>query len=201
MTEVAPVLIAGKWQPAKHRETFTAENPITEETLLGEYPVSTWEDCDAALTAAAQASIELQQVSPIQIRNFLYRLADLMEANRESLGQTASLESGLPAEHRLAGREMDRTTDQIRQAADAAADRSWKQISIETKRDMRSMFAPIGPVAIFSPNNFPFSWNTISGGDFASAIAAGNPVIAIANSSATGTANRSLRQHGHVCDV
>ncbi|MCC9606188.1 aldehyde dehydrogenase family protein [Blastopirellula sp. JC732] len=186
MSEIAPVLIAGQWRAANCAETFRAENPITQEPLSGEYPVSAWEDCDAALTAAAEAADQLLEISPKRIQKFLLRLADLMEANRESIGQLASQESGLP-EKRLAGREMDRTTDQIRQAADAAADRSWKQISIETKRDMRSMLAAIGPVAIFSPNNFPLSWNTISGGDFASAVAAGNPVIAIANSSAPGT--------------
>ncbi|RCS44627.1 aldehyde dehydrogenase family protein [Bremerella cremea] len=187
MSNTAPILLNGEWKAAQHSETFTAQNPITQEALPGSYPVSTWEDCDAALTAAAAAADELAPTSSGQIAQFLRRFADLMEQHRESLGQLASRESGLPAEHRLAGREMDRTTDQIRQAADAAEQRSWKQISIETKRDLRSMLAPIGPVAIFSPNNFPFSWNTLSGGDFASAIAAGNPVIAIANSAAPGT--------------
>ncbi|PQO28649.1 aldehyde dehydrogenase family protein [Bremerella cremea] len=187
MCDIAPILLAGTWKAANSSETFSTQNPITQEALPGNYPISTWADCDAALTASASAADELANIAPTQIPKFLRRFADLMEENRNSLGHLASLESGLPSEHRLAGREMDRTTDQIRQTAAAAEERSWKQILIETKRDLRSMFAPIGPVAIFSPNNFPFSWNSISGGDFASAIAAGNPVIAIANSAASGT--------------
>ncbi|PQO35613.1 aldehyde dehydrogenase family protein [Blastopirellula marina] len=186
MSDVAPILVAGQWRESKSGDTFRAENPVTQEPLPGAYPVSSWEDCDAALTAAAEAADQLLDVSPKRLQKFLLRLADLMEENRAAIGQLAHQESGLP-EKRLAGREMERTTDQIRQAADAAADRSWKQISIETKRDLRSLFAAIGPVAIFSPNNFPLSWNTISGSDFASAVAAGNPVIAIANSAAPGT--------------
>lgn len=164
MPDIAPILLDGQWKASSGNRTYSAENPITQKTLPGVYPVSVWEDCDVALSAAAAAADQLLDVAPAKIQKFLRRLADLMEENRDSLGRLASQESGLPAEHRLSGREMDRTTDQIRQAADAAADRSWKQISIETKRDLRSMLAPIGPVAIFSPNNFPLSWNSISGG-------------------------------------
>ncbi len=49
------------------------------------------------------------------------------------------------------------------------------------------MFGPIGPVAVFGPNNFPFAFNSIAGGDFAAAVAAGNPVIAKGHSSHPGT--------------
>ncbi len=52
---------------------------------------------------------------------------------------------------------------------------------IDTKLNIRSYFAPIGPVVVFGPNNFPYAFNGISGGDFAAAIAAGCPVIAKAH--------------------
>src|SRR5690606_4986549 len=51
----------------------------------------------------------------------------------------------------------------------------------------RSCYGPIGPVCVFGPNNFPFAFNSAAGGDFAAAIAAGNPVVAKANSSHPGT--------------
>jgi NADP-dependent aldehyde dehydrogenase len=59
--------------------------------------------------------------------------------------------------------------------------------TIDTKQNIRSIFAPIGPVCVFGPNNFPLAFNSASGGDFAAAIAAGNPVIAKANTSHPGT--------------
>jgi len=55
------------------------------------------------------------------------------------------------------------------------------------KLNIRSVLAPIGPVWVFGPNNFPFAFNSAAGGDFVAALAAGNPVIAKANSSHPGT--------------
>ena len=46
---VRPVLIAGQWRDASHRDTFQATDPNKNETLPAEFPVSSWEDCDAAL--------------------------------------------------------------------------------------------------------------------------------------------------------
>src|SRR5437763_12791464 len=49
--------------------------------------------------------------------------------------------------------------------------------TIDTKANIRSVLAPLGPVVVFGPNNFPFAFSGAAGGDFAAAIAAGNPVI------------------------
>jgi len=95
----------------------------------------------------------------------------------------AHLETALPVAPRLADVELPRTTGQLRQAAQAAREGSWSIPTIDTKTNIRSFFAPLGPVCVFGPNNFPFAFGSISGGDFAAAIAAGNPVIAKANSS------------------
>jgi NADP-dependent aldehyde dehydrogenase len=94
----------------------------------------------------------------------------------------ASRETALPVEPRLASGELPRTTGQLRQAAVAARTASWRQPTIDTEFNIRSCFGPLGPVAVFGPNNFPLAFGSISGGDFAAAIAAGNPVIAKANS-------------------
>jgi NADP-dependent aldehyde dehydrogenase len=76
----------------------------------------------------------------------------------------------------------------LRQAATAARERSWVQATIDTGTNIRSKFGPLGgPVVVFGPNNFPFAFNSAAGGDFAAAIAAGNPVIAKANTSHPGT--------------
>jgi alpha-ketoglutaric semialdehyde dehydrogenase len=81
-----------------------------------------------------------------------------------------------------AAEKLPRTVNQLRQAASAARERSFCEPRIDTKNDIRSMRGPLGgPVAVFGPNNFPFAFNALMGGDFAAAIAAGNPVIAKAH--------------------
>ena len=88
---------------------------------------------------------------------------------------------------RLADVELPRTTNQLRQAAAAAREGSWAMPTIDTKTSVRSCLAALGPVVVFGPNNFPLAFNGVSGGDFAAAIAAGNPVIAKAHPSHPGT--------------
>lgn len=55
--------------------------------------------------------------------------------------------------------------------------------TIDTAAGIRSSYESLGPICVFGPNNFPFAFGSVSGGDFAAAIAAGNPVIGKANSS------------------
>ena len=178
-----PILIAGQWRAANARATFRAENPATGEPLPAEFPVSTWADCDAALHAASAAATQLRAVAPARLGDFLERYAELIEAQKGALVETAAQETGLPIKPRLLDVELPRTTSQLRQGAAAAREGSWALPTIDTKLNIRSALAPIGPVWVFGPNNFPFAFNSIAGGDFVAAIAAGNPVIAKANTS------------------
>ena len=181
------VLIAGQWRDANASSSFQAANPSTRELLDAQYPVSTWQDCDEALTAAAAAAVALRNVSGVQIAEFLEAYAVDIEANAEAIVEMAHAETAYPKETRLAGGEMPRTTNQLRQAAAAARDGSWALPTIDTATGIRSVYGAIGPVCVFGPNNFPLAFGSASGGDFAAAIAAGNPVIAKANSSHPGT--------------
>lgn len=182
-----PVLIGGAWRPAKSSKSFHAVNPATGEPLPGTYPVSGWEDCDAALSAAAEAAKELRRTPPELIAKFLTRFADRIEAGKADLVEQAHLETALPKAPRLADVELPRTTGQLRQAADAAIEGSWALPTIDRKNQIRSCLEPIGPVVVFGPNNFPFAFSGVAGGDFAAAIAAGNPVIAKAHPLHPGT--------------
>lgn len=177
------VLINGQWRAAKSSGSFAVDNPATGEKLADQFPISTWADCDEALAAAAAASVALRTFSPELISRFLKRLAERMEARAAELVSVANAESGLAKSPRLAEVELPRTTGQLRQAADAAVEGSWSHVVIDTKTNIRSYLAPVGPVCVFGPNNFPFAFNSAAGGDFASAIATGNPVIAKANTS------------------
>jgi len=182
-----PVLINGEWREANASKTFQAFNPLTREPIPEDYPVSSWEDCDAALAAAAAASKEMRKLSGDDIAKFLEAFADGIEARKDDLVELANQETALPKSPRLADGELPRTTGQLRQAANAARDGSWKNNIIDTGTGIRSCFGPLGPVCVFGPNNFPFAFGSVSGGDFAAAIAAGNPVIGKANSSHPGT--------------
>jgi NADP-dependent aldehyde dehydrogenase len=178
-----PVLINGEWREATSSAQFQAHNPKTKEALSHVYPVSDWADCDAALDAASGAAEELRHTPPASIGAFLRAYADGMEARAGELVDAANAETALPASPRLGDVELPRTTGQLRQAADAAQSGSWAMPTIDTATGIRSVLGPIGPVCVFGPNNFPFAFNSVAGGDFAAAIAAGNPVIAKANSS------------------
>jgi alpha-ketoglutaric semialdehyde dehydrogenase len=182
-----PVLIGGHWRPAKAAKSFHAVNPATGDRLPGTYPVSGWEDCDAALAAAVDAANDLRRTPPQKIAQFLTRFAERIEESKEALVEQAHLETALPKSPRLSDVELPRTAGQLRQAADAALEGSWALPTIDTKNQIRSCFEAIGPVVVFGPNNFPFAFSGVAGGDFAAAIAAGNPVIGKAHPLHPGT--------------
>ncbi len=191
-----PVWIAGQWRRSAASGTFQSENPATMQPLDDVYPISSWADVDAALDAAAQAAEALRTTPAGQIAEFLDRYATLIEQRSETLVALAHAETALPIKPRLAEVELPRTTNQLREAARAARSGSWLVPTIDTKLNIRSCHAPLGPVWVFGPNNFPFAFNSVAGGDFAAAIATGNPVIAKANSSHPGT-TRLLAEAAH----
>jgi alpha-ketoglutaric semialdehyde dehydrogenase len=182
-SEVQPVLIAGQWRDSNATGTFQAIDPNSRQPLAAVFPVSSWEDCDAALSAASEAAKHLRRLPPQSIADFLEAFAGAIEQAKERLVETAFAETGLPRNPRLSDVELPRTTNQLRQAAAAAASGDWARPIIDTQTAIRSCLEPLGPVCVFGPNNFPFAFNSAAGGDFAAAIAAGNPVIAKANSS------------------
>jgi len=181
------VLIDGECREADAAAVFQAENPSTGRKINRTFPVSRWSDCDAALTAAAKAAQELEQVPSEKIAEFLEEYAAGIDGDSKALVETAHEETGLPYKPRLAEVELPRTTNQLRQAAAAAREQSWRRVTIDRERNLRSCLGPIGPVVVFGPNNFPFAYNAVCGGDFAAAIAAGNPVIAKAHPLHPGT--------------
>ena len=177
----ASVLIAGTWRTADASGTFSATNPRTGASLDEVFPISTWKDIDAALNASVDAFHELCGMPASNISHFLRAHADLLEERGEAICATAEQETGLPFAPRLKEIELTRTTGQLRSAADAANNQAWRLPTIDRKLNIRSVLEPLGPVAVFGPNNFPLACNGVSGGDFAAAIAAANPVIAKAH--------------------
>jgi NADP-dependent aldehyde dehydrogenase len=181
MTTPAQVLVGGRWREANASGVFHASNPATGATLDAAFPISTWDDCNAALSSAVTAAEHMLELPAEQLAKFLESYAAGIEASAETIVAAAAEETGLPSSPRLKDVELPRTTNQLRQAAAAAREQSWKHATLDRARNIRSCFAAIGPVVVFGPNNFPLAFNGISGGDFAAAIAAGNPVIAKAH--------------------
>lgn len=174
----APILVAGAWQASKGTTSFQGINPKTMEPLSTLFPISPWVDLEPALAAAEKAFEQLRQLPDSVRADFLEKYAARIETARKELVEVATLETGLPVEPRLNSTELPRTVDQLRQAAGALRQHNWSLPTVDAPRNIRSCYIPLGPVLTIGPNNFPFAYNSVAGGDFASAIAAGCPVIA-----------------------
>lgn len=173
-----PVLIDGIWRESCGSECFHACQPETAQAEDILFPLSPWEEVEAVLQAASRAFVEVRGWQGERFAKFLEAYAKRIEKRAEEIVVAAYRETALPVSPRLKDVELPRTTNQLRLAAKAARDCSWSLPTIDSAANIRSLHEPIGPVVVFGPNNFPLAFNGIAGGDFAAAIAAGNPVIA-----------------------
>jgi alpha-ketoglutaric semialdehyde dehydrogenase len=114
---------------------------------------------------------------------FLRKIGEEIDALGEELLTVCTEETGLGRD-RLAG-ERARTVNQLRMFADLIEEGSWVDARIDTaqpnrkpvpKPDVRRIFEPLGPVGVFAASNFPLAFS-VAGGDTASALAAGCPVV------------------------
>jgi len=183
----SPILIDGRWQAADASSVFYASNPATGQQIAEAFPVSRWSDCELALAAATDAFHAMQTLPADRRAEFLECFANKIESAKDALVARANEETALPPAPRLSDVELPRTTNQLRQAAAAARSGSWAMATIDTKLNIRSIYESLGPICVFGPNNFPYAFSGVAGGDFAAAIASGNPVIGKANSSHPGT--------------
>ena len=163
--------------------TFKTFNPQLNKETSWQFIEATEEELNEAVTLAWDAFKEFQKTTGAQKATFLRAIADEIESLGDELIETYCAESGLP-EGRAKG-ERARTCFQLRMFADLVEEGSWVDASIDTedkdrqpnpKPDLRKMLIPIGPIAVFGASNFPLAYST-AGGDTASALAAGCPVI------------------------
>lgn len=137
---------------------------------------------DLVMQQAAHAFVDYRKTSAEQKAVFLETIAANIESLGDALINQTSLETNLPAA-RLTG-ERGRTTQQLRMFAQMLREGSWVEVVIDTaipdkippRPDIRKMLVPLGPVIVFGASNFPFAYST-AGGDTASALAAGCPVV------------------------
>lgn len=192
MTLHGKSFLAGK-TGASGGAVFRAFNPVTNETLAPDFHEARPDEVDAAVTAAA-AAFEDYRARPAATRaKLLETIAAEIEALGDGLLQRANAETGLPLA-RLQG-ERARTCGQLRLFAQVVREGSWVDARIDTalpdrqplpRPDLRRMLIPLGPVVVFGASNFPLAFS-VAGGDTASALAAGCPVIVKAHGAHPGT--------------
>ena len=158
-------------------------NPATGEALDPLFAPASEMEVNAAMQAAAQAFQVTRELPPAARAQLLETIAAHIMDLGDDLLQRAQLETGLPLP-RLIG-ERARTCGQLKLFADLIREGSWVDAVIDTadpqrqplpKPDLRRLARPIGPVVVFGAGNFPFAYGAC-GGDTASALAAGNPVV------------------------
>ncbi|SNR23809.1 aldehyde dehydrogenase (NADP(+)) [Blastococcus mobilis] len=145
-------------------------------------------DVDRLCAAALAAAPVLDHMGRAGRAALLGVLADALEARREDVVATADRETGL-GPTRLNG-ELTRTCYQLRLFGEVLLEGSYLEAAIDhagdtpmgPRPDLRRMLVPIGPVAVFGASNFPLAFS-VPGGDTASALAAGSPVIVKAHGS------------------
>lgn len=138
---------------------------------------------DALVRQASAAQSWLEARGRMGRRDLLQRVADALEARTDELVLVADSETFL-GESRLRA-EVGRTTGQLRFQGEVAIDGSYLDASIDheamapagRRPDLRRTAVPVGPVAVFGASNFPLAFGVL-GGDTASALAAGCPVVA-----------------------
>ena len=174
--------------------TFTGINPATAVPLEPAFHTASFAEVDHVAKLAGKAAPILAAQSGKAKALFLRDIALRVETAAPVLAARAQLETALP-EARCLG-EIGRTVGQLRLFADLVEKGDWVDARIETanpdrkpvpKPDHRSMCRALGPVAVFCASNFPFAYS-VAGGDTASALAAGCPVIVVAHPAHPGTA-------------
>lgn len=178
---------------------FHAIDPSTGKALDPEFVSASTEDVARAAGLAAAAAPRFAAISPRDRANFLRTIADELTADGAAIVERAQLETGLPRP-RLEG-ELARTTGQLRLFAEVVEEGSWVDARIDealpdrkplARSDIRSMLRPLGPVVVFGASNFPLAFS-VAGGDTASALAGGNPVIVKAHPAHPGTSELAGR--------
>lgn len=174
--------------------TFTAFNPADNQPLEPLFHAASPEEVAQAAELAWTAFAVYKDIAGVAKAAFMRLAADRIDAQVDALVERATLETGLPeARIRM---ETGRTTNQLRLFASLVEEGSWVDARIENamperqplpKADIRSMLRPVGPVLVFGASNFPLAFS-VAGGDTASALAAGCPVIVKAHHSHPGTA-------------
>lgn len=171
----------------------SAFDPEKKIDLPESFSPATVEEVDQALQKAFNAWRIFREMSTTRRAAFLVAIADEVEALGDSLVARVMQETAYNEARVLV--ERRRTVSQLRMFAEYITNHNWNNVTIDLaipgrmptpRPELRKMNVAIGPVVVFSASNFPLAYSTM-GGDSASALAAGCPVIVKAHESHLGT--------------
>jgi len=201
-------LIAGEWS-GDTTNGFSAMNAVTNQTMKEKFADASEQEIDQAIGKANQAFYSYSQLSAEKRATFLRTIGEQILALGDDLVEMACAETGLPA-MRIQG-ERGRTIGQLGlfanlleqgeyQAVIDLADANRQPLP---KPETRLGYLPLGAVAVFAASNFPLAFST-AGGDTASALAAGCPVVMKAHAAHPGTAElvaQAINKAIEICGV
>ena len=179
--------------------TFRAYDPASNRELDTAFHEATEAEAAEAVEMANAAHASYRAQPPEAIANLLDQIASGLEEAGDELLARAHLETRLPQARLIY--ERNRTTGQLRMFASLVREGSWVDARIDLadpartpipQPDLRRMLVSLGPVVVFGASNFPLAFS-ICGGDTASALAAGNPVVAKAHPAHPGTSEMAAR--------
>lgn len=183
----------GKDRSALGSKQFKAKNPATMQEIDVSFTEATPAEVSQAIEKAEGAFAAYKNISNEAHASFLEAIGDELLALGDELINHCMQETALPAA-RLNGERM-RTVNQLKLFASVVRDGSWVDARIDTaipdrqplpKSDIRQLQVPLGPVGIFGASNFPLAFS-VAGGDTASALAAGCPIVVKAHPLHPGT--------------
>lgn len=182
MSDITGAILVGA-QDRTGKATFEAIDPSTGSAIGPAFGEAGAADVADACALAAAAFPAFRDLAPDARAAFLDTVADEIAAIDDTLIERAMAESGLPRA-RLEG-ERGRTIGQLRLFASVVREGGWMDVTIDPAQperaplprpDLRRVNIGMGPVAVFGASNFPLAFS-VAGGDTASALAAGCPVV------------------------
>jgi NADP-dependent aldehyde dehydrogenase len=176
-------ILIGARLVAGSQRSFRAINPATGEMLDPAFAFAGREEVDRACQLAWEAFHVYRETALGERAKFLESIADHIIELGDALIERAAAETGLPR-GRIEG-ERARTVGQLKLFADVVRRGEWLDLRVDPampdrkplpRPDLRLRNVPLGPVAVFGASNFPLAFS-VAGGDTASALAAGCPVV------------------------
>ena len=210
MAKLSGLSLIGAREGARGGEPMYASNPTTGQRLQPAFIPATPEEVDLSARLAGEAFGVYRRVSGRDRGAFLRTIAAKIESIAEDVIERAGQETALPRARLQA--ETARTCGQLRLFAQVAEEGSWVNARVDRadlnrkpapKPDIRSMLRPLGPVVVFGASNFPLAFS-VAGGDTASALAGGNPVIVKAHAAHPGTSElvgRAVQESVRECGL
>lgn len=193
MMNVTGEMLIGARSVRGEQGVVRAVNPATGEQMMPEFGGGSAKDVDDACTLAGRAFDTYRATTLEQRAHFLEAIAQGIVDLGDVLVERVMSESGLPRP-RMEG-ERGRTVGQLRLFAALVREGRWLNVTLDSalperkpapRPDLRAQKIPLGPIAVFGASNFPLAFS-VAGGDTASALAAGCPVVAKSHPSHLGT--------------